>query len=92
MQMDQVVNLINRFYGPVILTGDLNVSPPHHLLDYLMNKTGLVSAHDLLHPEPTEETGKLDYIFYKGLGLVSSSVINDWETSDHRPILAEFSL
>jgi len=91
-QIDAVVKVLEAHDGPMIFAGDFNTWSDVRL-QYLLNAT------KALHMEraPIENPigimyATLDHIFYRGFSSVKSSLLTDYESSDHTPLRLEFSL
>jgi len=92
--------------GPLILVGVFNMphnktTRPHDTsLRELTKKTGLREALGYMEPNsklplpPTEHLSglHLDYIFYRGLEVTSSKILDHVQCSDHMPVVASFRL
>jgi len=94
-EMSRLTKLLNRHNGAMIIAGDFN-SWSRDRIDRLFR------AKDELKLEVVSfKNGDkiksfmgnpLDYIFYKGLNLMDSSVIEQDDFSDHNPLLAQFTI
>ena len=87
VQADQVRRLAEAAGGtdPVIVMGDLNVTPEAPELAPL--RAGLTEVD----PEgrPTTSRGKIDYIYLRGLTVASGPDAPATTASDHRPLVAD---
>lgn len=91
-QIDDVISRIQNHVGPMILAGDFNTWADERRT-YLLKKTeaiGLTRA-DLENPMGIMNA-TLDHIFYRDVVLSTSMVLDDVFTSDHAPMMVEFSL
>jgi len=91
-----------------ILTGDFNTRPntwAYRFLAHRMKDAWAVFTHTLEDEEgcthflrenggcTREACTRIDYIFYEGaIGLGSAGVLDTGQVSDHRPVVAQFSL
>lgn len=98
------ISEINARNYPVILMGDINVTPkekPIHILKTLLEDTLEISKNPLVGPTGTFNgfknnlvIKKIDYFFTKGLSILSYTHIDDLlnnnkHISDHLPIMIE---
>lgn len=87
-QIDDLFEKIKRLEGPIMWAGDFNTWIPLRK-NYLFSKAAQMG---LLHVEPGNDNRKLvlDHIFYRGLNLKSSNLI-EMDNSDHEAIITEFT-
>jgi endonuclease/exonuclease/phosphatase (EEP) superfamily protein YafD len=86
--------------GPIIFSGDCNTwsLPRWFLLQQMATRLGLTQTHfslgDTLKIKRFLLSPPLDYIFYRGLHQQRGSprVFGEFSTSDHKPMLVEFSV
>lgn len=87
--IDSVSQLVQQLEGPVIWVGDFNT---WNILraNYLMKVT---SQMGLKHVELQNDKRvlKLDHVFVRGLNVKSAEVLNNFKSSDHKPIRVIFS-
>src|SRR5690606_24256526 len=83
---------------PVILAGDLNAMPESavlkRLLDFMLDSAALSPAEAFTFPADRPNR-RIDYILYNagsGLTCVDFRVIDEPMASDHRPVVATFTL
>jgi endonuclease/exonuclease/phosphatase family metal-dependent hydrolase len=92
--VDTAISIINDLNMPVLLMGDLNLTPDAPALQPLMNAlddTSTVNPGLLTFPSDKPEI-KIDYILHSaGITPVSLNTI-DTQCSDHRPLIAEIEL
>ncbi len=98
-QLQELEARMSRHTGPIIFSGDFNTwnYSRWFLLKEMTAKLGLIPA--LFPPEDTKKVKRfllsppLDYIFYRGLNQksVRAKVIDNVYSSDHKPMLVEFS-
>lgn len=94
-QIDSVANQIKKHTGPVIFAGDFNTwSDKKQSYMRTINKmVGLTEAQFEGKDDRMKFRGKkLDYIFYRGLNLKSAKVLGEVQGSDHKPLIATFSI
>lgn len=93
VQAEALAELVRGVPGPTVLTGDFN-SPPTSLayreLAQVLADSYAVSGQGwgLTFPA-SRPMWRIDYVWFRGLGPVSSQVL-DPGLSDHRALLAEF--
>ena len=93
MQLKDIFSQLHDHPGPVLLAGDFNTwrAKRMRLLSDMARESGL---QDVIFSEDARKQvfrNTLDHIFYRGLQCHQARVINV-STSDHNPILAEFSI
>ena len=92
--INQILSLIHLHSGPIILAGDFNcwnAARLEFLFESIKNE-GLTAAaldrethwHHLNH--------HLDHIFYRDLHLIKAETLSDINSSDHYPIMADFTV
>lgn len=93
-QIEQIVEAAREHDGPVILAGDFNTwnilryRALKDLADKMqLREVALERKSRLLHLYR-----HLDHVFYRGLDLQNAEVLFDVRSSDHYPIVVEFSL
>jgi endonuclease/exonuclease/phosphatase (EEP) superfamily protein YafD len=78
----------------LILTGDFNTwsTKRMNLLLDMTKKLGLSHVNfDINHHKKSYLTHPLDHVFYKGLKPIKSEILHQIKTSDHKPIIVEFT-
>lgn len=98
-QLHELELAISAHKGPVIFSGDFNTwnRSRGKSLQKMAKRVGLTQVH--FHPQEKKKIKRfllsppLDYIFYKGLKQkqVSARVIDNISSSDHNPLIVEFS-
>ena len=99
-QLAQIEAIIARHQGKVIFSGDFNTWNRSRwlLLLKMTAKLGLTPvAFDPIEAKKIKRfllSPPLDYIFYRGLQqkMTSAKVIDNFDSSDHNPLLVELSL
>ncbi len=95
-QAEKTAQIIKAMTGPLILLGDFNSEPRSTQIKKIL-QTGLIDAYAIMHNQrhiPTVIGGNatIDFVFYRGLQLRKSGVIQGYTGSDHRPVYAIFEL
>jgi endonuclease/exonuclease/phosphatase (EEP) superfamily protein YafD len=79
----------------MIVAGDFNTWNGKRM-DFLREFTYDLSLTEVYFNDNSKQkkvfTNCLDYIFYRGLNLIASKVIDAKKISDHNPIVATFKL
>ncbi|MFX0210405.1 MAG: endonuclease/exonuclease/phosphatase family protein [Candidatus Hodarchaeota archaeon] len=94
-QADETAEIIQSLTGAIILLGDFNSEPNstqiQTILDTGMNDS-YVDANNGQHVPTTRQTDKvtIDFVFYRGLTVLSADVIDESDASDHNPVIATF--
>ena len=98
-QLHELEFALSTHHGPLIFSGDFNTWSRKRaaLLEVVATRLGLAPV-DFAPPETKKIkrfllSPPLDYIFYRGLRekKASAKVLGDISSSDHKPMLAEFS-
>lgn len=91
-QLKNLLKRIHMHYGPVIFAGDFNAwsRQRFELLYQLTQEIGLKPVNFILDHRTTFLGRPLDYIFYRGLVIKGSRIINT-TASDHNPLSVTFS-
>jgi endonuclease/exonuclease/phosphatase family metal-dependent hydrolase len=89
-----IVEEAQRWQKPFLLAGDWNDTPDSELLQEMMKYFTILSVSEASYPadEPQE---CLDYVaIFKGksVEVLESTVINEPEASDHRPVVVRWQL
>ena len=89
-----IVEEAQRWQKPFLLAGDWNDTPDSELLQEMMKYFTILSGNDVSYPadEPQE---CLDYVAVfkdKSVEVLESTVINEPEASDHRPVVVRVVL
>lgn len=91
-QIDDVIARVQHHVGPMIFAGDFNTWA-NERFTYLIKKTqslGLIRAE--LESPMGIMNATLDHIFYRDVVVTESMVLDDVFTSDHAPLMIQFSL
>ncbi len=99
MQIEKLINYLNKLNLPVIIAGDFNAEPLSPSLE-LLESTGFQSInkdHKRYTFNGKNPTLEIDHILYKNyedilIQPVMIQVINDPIASDHRPIIAKIRI
>ncbi len=93
-ELERCFGFVKSYEGPVIIAGDFNAwnKTRHNALYAHAAMLGLKAVtFPNKSPLKTFQGYPLDFIFYKGLELLESSVENAGEYSDHNPLFARFT-
>ncbi|UBF23790.1 endonuclease/exonuclease/phosphatase family protein [Kovacikia minuta CCNUW1] len=98
-QLHQLETILSQHQGPIIFAGDFNVWnwTRAALLDQVVARLQLIpttfAPNDRKNIKRFLLSPPLDYIFYRGLRQkkANTKVLNHISSSDHKPMLAEFS-
>jgi len=98
-QLQEIELALSTHHGPIIFSGDFNTWNRQRaiLLDKAVTKLGLKPVEFAPHESKKIKrfllSPPLDYIFYRGLTAKpdSAKVLDEINSSDHKPLLAEFS-
>ena len=64
-----------------------------HILKSATDALGLFQiSFDMDYHKKSYLSYPLDYVFYKGLKPLKSKILREIKTSDHKPIIVEFSI
>jgi endonuclease/exonuclease/phosphatase (EEP) superfamily protein YafD len=87
--IDSIEQLIHQLQGPVIWVGDFNTWN-NIRTSYLMKAAEELG---LTHVALSRDSRllKLDHVFVRGLNVKSAEVLNNFKSSDHKPIRVIFS-
>lgn len=95
LEQARAIEAIDLGAGPAILGGDLNAAPGSEPLAALLASWQATTAE----PQPTFPAGEparqIDFILYRAAGVLEPGdvrVLDEPVASDHRPILAEFTI
>lgn len=89
-QIEKVAAVLRTHKGPIIFAGDFNTWNRNRLL-----KLDEILSSLKMEKQPLSNDQrrlKLDHIYTRGLVATQASLHNDIESSDHKPITAEFRL
>jgi len=92
--VETVLALLAETDGPVLLMGDLNMTPDAEILQpilYAMHDTADNRNSPLTFPSD-EPRQKIDYILHSGPAKTISLRTMDTQNSDHRPLIAEIEI
>lgn len=89
-QIEQVASFLGKHNGPIIFAGDFNTWNNNRLkyLDEILGTLGLKK----LPFEGDNRRFKLDHIYVRGLEAAQTGLYNDIESSDHKPLSADFRI
>lgn len=91
-QINDLVERIKNHVGPMILAGDFNTWADERL-EHLLKKTkSLNLTHANLKNDMGIMNATLDHIFYREMTVTEEMVLDDVQTSDHLPMMIQFSL
>lgn len=98
-QLHELELALSAHRGPIIFSGDFNTWSRKRaaLLELAATRLGLTSVAFAPHESKKIKrfllSPPLDYIFYRGLSeqKASAKVLDQFSSSDHKPLLAEFS-
>ncbi len=93
-QLQEIERVITYLQGPVILSGDFNVSPSDPLFDTLQKDYQEIGqAFPLAASFPTSNPKvRLDQIWLSRHWRLLNAQTLDWNLSDHRPVVAELAV
>jgi len=94
-QMKQITEYIKRLSGPIILTGDFNLTPDSKSLEQINNHLENLSIKYELRTTRTQLTRKIevcDYIFVSKEIEVKSFTASNELVSDHKALVLEFDI
>ena len=97
-QLEAVESVLKTYQGKLILAGDFNTwnrarhAMLHRMTARLKMKAVAFSAEDTRKIKSFLLSPPLDYIFYRGFRQkpLSAMVLDNFEASDHNPLLVEF--
>jgi endonuclease/exonuclease/phosphatase (EEP) superfamily protein YafD len=99
-QLFQIERAISTHSGPVIFSGDFNTwsRSRFSLLSRMTDRLGLTQA--VFSQSDTQNIKRflfsppLDHIFYRGLrqNFIHARVLEQFDSSDHKPMIVEFSI
>ncbi|GEM_PF-1035734 len=94
-QLEAILNTAEKEgFLPAILTGDLNSTPESPAIQLLRSRWFMTGETPLTFPADKPDR-RIDYIAVSDpqkIRLVAAQVIDDGESSDHRPVIAEFEV
>ena len=94
-ELDSIKSILISHKGAMIVAGDFNTWNSKRIL-FLREFTNSLALKAVTFGDDTHLkkvfSNSLDYIFYRGLRLIDSKVINSRKISDHNPIMARFEL
>ncbi len=91
--INQILSLIQQHSGPIILAGDFNCWS-NARFEFLFESIKNVGLTPVAFDRETfwhHLNNHLDHIFYRDLDLIKAETLSDINSSDHYPIIAEFS-
>ena len=91
-QLKQIEEACSRIEGAMILSGDFNTWSPKRRY-YLERLVALLDLQPVIfaHTKPSLKP-RLDHIFYRGVTLKDADILTEFNSSDHKPMVATFSL
>jgi len=92
-QMSQIHSAAAEHRGPMILAGDFNTWSKNRYshLQELTEGLGLREAEISRKSKARHLYRHLDHLFYRGLQLQKAEIVDSVSSSDHLPIVAQFS-
>ena len=95
-QAEKTAQIIKQTTGPLILLGDFNSEPQSVQIKTII-QAGVIDAYATTHnqthtPTTVDGNSAIDFIFYRGLQIKWSGIIQGYTGSDHRPVYAVFEL
>lgn len=93
-QIAQIIEAVENHEGPVILAGDFNTwnAERYKNLRIAADRMGLQEVSLQKRGRWHYLNQNLDYVFYRGLTLQKADVLLNIRTSDHYPIIVDFTL
>ncbi len=93
-QLEQLSVALCNHSGPVLLAGDFNTWNPRRLSLFRerAQQAGLIEASMSRPRKMSHFNQHLDHVFYRGMDLLSIESLQNIASSDHSPIMANFSL
>ena len=92
-EVDEFLKYVKDHHGPMIIAGDFN-SWNKKRMKKLLEMQRKLSLQAISFKEKSKIKSfmgyPLDYIFYRGLELLDSAVIDSKQLSDHNPLFARF--
>jgi endonuclease/exonuclease/phosphatase (EEP) superfamily protein YafD len=95
-QLAELPNYIRRATSPVLLLGDLNVSPWSSHFRRLLRESGLKDSSQGRGVQPTWPTYNplllipIDHCLYSPQITIVSKQVGPWDGSDHYPLIVDF--
>lgn len=93
IEVDKFLHYVKEHQGPMIIAGDFN-SWNKKRMKKLLEMQETLSLQTISFKEKSKIKSfmgyPLDYIFYRGLELLDSAVIDSKQLSDHNPLFARF--
>jgi len=88
-QIDETLNLIKNFSGPVVYAGDFNTNNKSKFrgLDSRMLEYGLKR----FEYSNDQRKNQLDWVYMRGCSIKSSEILYQFQTSDHTPIFTKLN-
>ena len=94
-ELNSIKTIIKLHNGPIVVAGDFNTWNVKRV-NFLKEFTHDLSLHEVGFSDNTNIkkvfSNSLDYIFYRGLKLTKSKVVDTKKISDHNPIIASFEV
>lgn len=92
--VDTVLDIVSKYDGPVILMGDLNMSPeakPLKCLSAVLKDAAAELQNEEFTFPSDDPKVRIDYFWYRGVQPVAISTYKP-VVSDHCPVIAEFKV
>lgn len=84
-QINNLAEFMSKLQGPIIWAGDFNTWSPDRK-DHLYETARILGMSHLKPSNDSRSLLKLDHIFVRGLEAVSSTLLDEYKSSDHAPI------
>lgn len=94
-ELNSIKSVMELHKGPMIFAGDFNTWNVKRV-NFLKEFTRELSLKEVVFDDSRSIkkvfSNSLDYVFYRGLELIDSKVIDTKKISDHNPIIASFEI
>ncbi|MBY0554562.1 endonuclease/exonuclease/phosphatase family protein [bacterium] len=84
-QINHLAQFMHKLEGPIIWAGDFNTWSPDRK-DHLYETARILGMTHLKPSNDSRTLLKLDHVFVRGLEAVSSTLLDNYKSSDHAPI------
>jgi endonuclease/exonuclease/phosphatase (EEP) superfamily protein YafD len=84
-QINHLAQFMSKLQGPVIWAGDFNTWSPDRK-EHLFETAKILGMTHLKPSNDSRKLLKLDHIFVRGLEAVSTTLLDNYKSSDHAPI------
>ncbi|MEA1916055.1 MAG: endonuclease/exonuclease/phosphatase family protein [Campylobacterota bacterium] len=93
-ELDKILLHVKEYSGAIIVAGDFNTWSKKRvdILREFRTKLGLKEVQLCNNKIKKVFNNSLDYVFYRGLHVESSKVIDSKKISDHNPIVVKFKI